>query len=221
MLCPACTGTLPAIEDPYCQRCGTPVPDSQHCVSCALHPPDIDGIRSVFVFDGLVRKAIHELKYGRIKALAEPMAQLMADFASTNRIPAGRVVPVPLHPKRLRSRGYNQSTLLGRAMAKKTSLTMDENVLVRTRDTVSQARTGSAAERRLNVQGAFICPVPLQGDAILIVDDVCTTGATMEACAAALKCAGAGPVWGLTMARETLGAQAVSALENGTAASIK
>jgi ComF family protein len=113
------------------------------------------------------------------------------------------LVPVPLHPKRLRQRGYNQASLLAQELSKIIGLPVDEDALIRAQDVVPQARTKSAAERRQNVRHAFACNRNMADKQILLIDDVCTTGATLDACAIALKTAGASSVWGLTVARET------------------
>ena len=111
-------------------------------------------------------------------------------------------MPVPLHPKRLRERGYNQASLLAKKLSRLGGLPVVEDTLIRVRDALPQARTRSAIERRQNVQDAFVCHQGLEGKQVLLIDDVCTTGATLDACAIALKAAGAGSVWGLTVARE-------------------
>jgi competence protein ComFC len=203
LLCARCSQALPEIEPPVCRRCGTPTGGSRLCRACSSHSPVIEGIRSLFPFEGTARKAVLRLKYGHLKTMAVPLGELMADYLRRNPLPVRLIVPVPLHPKRLRQRGYNQASLLADRVSQITGLPALEG-MVRTRDTVSQTRTMSAAQRRENVAGAFRCRQKLDGESILLVDDVCTTGATLNACARALKAAGAGRVWGITVARETL-----------------
>lgn len=135
---------------------------------------------------------------------AVPLGQMLADFLRSQPLPGDVLMPVPLYRKRLRERGYNQASLLATEIGKHTGQPVAEASLVRLRDTLSQARTASAAERRENVRGAFGCRERLRGHSILLVDDVCTTGATLDACATALKASGAGSVWGLTVAREAV-----------------
>ncbi len=202
LICPSCCQSLPRIKQPFCQGCGTPLTEGNLCPTCISHPLAIAGIRSVFLFGGTVRLAIHQFKYRYLKAMAAPLAQLLADYWRSYPLPGEVLVPVPLHRKRLRERGYNQAALLARAMSKLTGLPVVEGSLLRIRDTVTQARTASAAERRSNVRDAFACPQELHGEKMLLIDDVCTTGATLDACAMALKAAGAGSVWGLTVASE-------------------
>ena len=187
---------------PLCQRCGATVGEGNLCHSCINHPLTIDGIRSVFLFQGTVRQAILQLKYKHLKALAAPLSQLLAEYLGSHPLKGEVIIPVPLYPKRLRERGYNQASLLAKELGKLVGLPVEEDTLIRVKDSVPQARTRSAIERRRNVQDAFACHQPLEGRQILLIDDVCTTGATLDACAIALKAAGAGSVWGLTVARE-------------------
>ena len=113
------------------------------------------------------------------------------------------MVPVPLHAKRLRYRGYNQSSLIARDLGELTGLLVVEGCLIRVKDTPSQARTETVDERHRNVINAFsYTKERINGKGVLLIDDVCTSGATLEACATALKSAGASSVWGLTLARE-------------------
>ena len=110
---------------------------------------------------------------------------------------------VPLHPRRLRERGYNQSSLLTRELAKRIDLPVIEDCLIRVKQAKPQVRASDVRERRSNVADAFVClDEGVIGKRIILIDDVCTSGATLESCAAALKSKGAVSVWGLTLARE-------------------
>ena len=150
-----------------------------------------------------MRQAIHQLKYGNLKALATPLAQLLNDYLLTSPVPGEVLVPVPLHHKRLRERGYNQSHLLAKKLGRLADLPVADDGLTRRRATPPQARTQNVAERRNNVASAFACDDQrLRGKPVLLIDDVVTTGATLNACAAALKATGATSVWALTLARE-------------------
>ena len=112
-------------------------------------------------------------------------------------------MPVPLHKKRLRERGYNQSSLLAKELSKLINLSVVDDCLIRQRHTPSQAKTPTVDERRSNVTGAFTCrDHQLRDKQVLLIDDVSTSGATLNACATALKAAGATSVWGLVLARE-------------------
>lgn len=202
-LCSQCQSALPHLSPPLCAKCGKSLSSGTLCYDCENHPKEIEGIRSLFPFDRVMRQAILQFKYQNVKALAAPLAQLMGEYLSAHPLPADTLVPVPLHPRRLRERGYNQSSLLARELAKLASLPIVEGALLRLKNTPPQTRTNSAEDRQSNVAGAFTCrDQRVEGRRILLIDDVCTSGATLDACATALKAAGATSVWGLTLARE-------------------
>lgn len=199
-ICHTCLKSLSSIEPPICEYCGIPVSQGNLCEVCHQNPSEIDGIRSVYAFDGIVRKAVHQLKYNNLKVIAHPMAQLFHDRLSANDIPYDVLVPVSLHSSRLRERGYNQSALLCRELGKLCDAPVDEKSLVRLRQTTSQTSFDRDG-RRVNVEGAFDCiDGTLAGKNVLLIDDVCTTGATLNSCAAVLKEKGVLSVWGLTFA---------------------
>ncbi len=202
-ICYSCCRSLPRIVPPLCPMCGKPQPSGILCPSCVGWQARIEGIRSPFRFDGVMRQAIYQLKYRNLRALASTLAKLLNDYLGTNPVPGEVLVPVPLHQKRLRERGYNQSSLLAQELGKLTKLPVVDNCLIRQRHTPPQARTSTVDERRSNVADAFTCrDHRLQDRQVLLVDDVSTSGATLDACAAALKAAGATMVWGLVLARE-------------------
>ncbi len=202
-LCTPCLSVLPYLLSPLCTKCGKPLSCGTICYDCEKHPFTFDGIRSLSPYHGLVRQAILQFKYQNVKALAVPLAQLMGTYINSHSLPADTLVPVPLHPRRLRERGYNQSSLLSRELSRLVSLPVVEGALLRARNTPAQTKTNSARDRHSNVAGAFTCRGRrVVGKRILLIDDVCTSGATLNACAAALKSEGAISVWGLTMARD-------------------
>ncbi len=203
LICPDCQKSLARIIPPVCPRCGRPQPSGIICFHCVNWQNGIDGIRSPFRFDGLVRQAIHQLKYKNLRSLSGPMAAILKDYLLQNPLPAEILVPVPLHRKRLRERGYNQSELLARELGKMTGIPVASDILVRVKHMLPQAKTRSVEERRENVQQAFECTGSRQQKKqILLIDDVFTSGATLEACALALKSGGATSVWGLVLACE-------------------
>ena len=172
-------------------------------MNCQAVQFTIEGIRSLFPLQGIVRDAVHQLKYNNLKALAQPLGRLLTDYLHTNPLHGEVLVPVPLHPKRLRQRGYNQSALLAQELGRLMNLPVEVNSFLRSRNTLSQARTANVEERRSNVHGAFKCEGKrLRERVVILIDDVCTTGATLDACASALKEVGVTSVWGLTIARE-------------------
>lgn len=150
-----------------------------------------------------MRSAIHQLKYRNLRAIASTLAHFLGDYYRDGPIPADVLVPVPLHPRRLKERGYNQSLLLARELSRLVGLPLISNCLVRTGAAYSQARTENVKQRWENVVGAFSCRYRImKGSRVLLIDDVTTSGATLDACAAAIKDAGAASVWGLVLARE-------------------
>ncbi|MCD6358390.1 MAG: ComF family protein [Dehalococcoidia bacterium] len=193
------------ITAPLCSRCGRPLSSGSFCADCVRRVPQIDGIRSCLQFDGVVRQMVHSFKYRNVRALAPLLAQFLAEFLSVSELPADALIPVPLHQHRLRERGYNQSQLIARELGALVDMPVFEDVLVRVDDTPTQVKTLNVKMRWENVAGAFACSGrcgDLENRRILLIDDVCTTGATLDACASALRKVGVASVWGLTVARE-------------------
>ena len=201
--CEECLSRVPRIEPPTCVRCGREVEafSPRLCSRCRKASLEIERIRSAVYFEGALRKAVHRFKYEGLTVLANPLGSLMVECWSRHPISADVLVPVPLHRGHLRKRGFNQSALLANELANRLLLPVDEQTLVRHRATTSQFRL-SMAERRENVSGAFKCvSAALAGQSVLLIDDVCTTGSTLEACAVALTDGGASRVQALTLAR--------------------
>ena len=201
-ICAACRQCLPYLVPPLCKSCGRPL-ITDNCPSCRKWKLEINGIRSPYAFEGIMKQAIYRLKYGQWKVLAAPLGGLLAQYVPTASLPMDVLAPVPLHPRRLRERGYNQSAILAREVGRLLDVPVIEGCLERKSNGRAQARTADAAERRRNVHGAFECrDERLKGRRVVIVDDVCTTGATLDACGAAVLRAGAVSAWGLALARE-------------------
>ena len=202
-ICDSCCEKLPLISPPICIKCGRPLTDRNTCPGCIEEPVAIDGIRAPFLFHGVIRKAIHEFKYRNLKAVASSLAGFLYDYLQENPIPGDVLVPVPIHRKRQRERGYNQSSLIARELSRKNGLPIIEDCLIRRINTPPQVRTTSASERRQNIADAFACVNErLKGRQVILIDDVSTSGATLNTCAGVLKAAGAASVWGLTVALE-------------------
>jgi len=206
LICPDCLQKMTFITPPLCPTCGVPFAtegDSGHlCGPCITDPPDYF-TRSATLYAGPVQELIHRFKYGTKVHLCQPLGLIarraVAEFP--DEIP-DVVVPVPLHRKRLRQRGFNQSQLLGKVLAKGWRLPMSVGNLRRVRWTEPQ--TGlDAGDRASNVTGAFAVSKPelLRGRRVLLVDDVLTTGSTMRACVDALKEAEVASVLAVTVAR--------------------
>lgn len=202
--CATCSASAQLAKPPRCPVCWAAQSDVV-CIDCSVEPPVFDGLRAAFVYDGAVRTVVQDLKYRGTTALAGPMAELMAESARTYGLDAGAdiIVPVPLAGLRQRTRGYNQAEALSRPLAGELRITMRPDALRRVRSTPPQARSDDAAARRRNVAAAFRAERrDVEDRRVLLVDDVTTTGATISACAVALKEAGARSVWALTFARE-------------------
>lgn len=202
--CAGC-GRLGAALCPDCRAALAWVPAG--CALVDLSAPDgLDGFRAALWFSGPTQKALHRLKYRHDVGLAETLAGLVTrqlDRPALDRR-VTLIVPVPLSAERLAERGYNQAALLARGLADRWSFRLAPRALSRVRATRSQVGL-SRADRRLNVEAAFTADHRrVRGRAILLVDDTCTTGATLQDCARALKTAGAGAVHGLAIAQAPL-----------------
>ncbi|MHB8377197.1 MAG: ComF family protein [Dehalococcoidia bacterium] len=200
LLCAGCAGALPPADGRRCDCCWMPLARGGLCRHCAEAPPSFDALRSPFILDAGARRLAHELKYGGMTAFAGPMAQLMIERAG---IPvADVVVPVPLHRARERSRGYNQAAMLARHVAAGAGMRSDAGAVRRIRATAPLVKTMHREERLAIMHGAFAArPQRVDGMRVLLVDDVATTGATLDACGTALLAAGARSVRCVTWAR--------------------
>jgi ComF family protein len=173
------------------------------CIACQISPPPFDGLRAAYVYEGVARGLVHSLKYRGVTALGAPIGSLCVAALQEQALQFEVIVPVPLHSMRKRTRGYNQAQLLARHIGQALGVPVESRALERCRRTPQQARSADAEERQRNVAGAFRgWPGTLEGRAVLLVDDVTTTGATLAACAQALKEAGDGWVWAFAFARE-------------------
>lgn len=212
LVCWDCFATLPlrTQERAHCVRCGkTPdgaVGEDYLCDACMRHPPAFDAARSALPFKGDARKLVHELKYKKGTWLRHDLADILAGCVEANYDVGSidLVVPSPLHSARLHKRGFNQSGILAEALARRIHAACGSGLVSRCRDTPSQTKMRSAAERRENVKGAFVVRRPelARARTILVVDDVMTTGATLHEIARALKAAGAWRVFCATLARD-------------------
>lgn len=205
-LCSRCLAGLDTIRPPVCPGCGLPLPPDDpgdRCHLCRITPYKLDGVRSFGQHTGLLRRAIHRLKYEGLAVLAAPLGQAMGE-AWPSLAPdydPSVVVPVPLHKARQRQRGYNQAVLLARELARALGRPVAEGCLFRIRHTRPQVGL-NGSERHANVADAFYCaPGTLAGQRVLLVDDVFTTGATLESAGRAVRQGGALSVWAYTLAR--------------------
>lgn len=199
-ICSSCALTINRIKPPVCPVCVLPLSGRNYC-DCRYWQ-SLDGLTSPFVFRGVIREAILQMKYHNLRAVAPLLAGMMYNHLVTRTVKPDLLVAVPLHRKRLWNRGYNQSELLTRELSRLAGIAISR-CLVKTRDTGSQVKSGNTRARRRNVNRAFGWKgAALHDRNVLLVDDVATTGATLDACANTLKSAGARQVWALTLARE-------------------
>lgn len=201
LLCSRCVAALPLpAAGRRCDRCwllcGTAI-----CARCEAYGPRCSATRACFAYAGSAKQLVTAVKYAGLFALAEPMSRLMAERWHGFDRAVDVVVPVPLHPRRERWRGFNQSSLLAHGVADELRLPYDGSAIRRTRYTPPQVRATGEQERQANVYSAFACrDRRVAGARVLLVDDVTTTGATLGACAGALFEAGADSVYGFAFA---------------------
>jgi len=203
--CKACQRSLAGLPAPLCDLCGYPLSEEEAglCNACRRQaaPAAIAGMRSAAFFEGPLRLALHNLKYKRDIILADTLAWLLVGAWRTYALPGALVLPVPLSPQRFRERGYNQAALLARGFAELAGLPYTQSGATRVRHTATQVGL-SARGRWENLTGAFRAEARVvAGRGVILIDDVCTTGSTLRACAESLMAAGAAAVWGLTVAR--------------------
>lgn len=199
-LCVSCRNSLPFIHPPVCSFCGRPQTEAaDRCPDCIHLRHAYDQVRSVFEYTASLRDMVYRYKYDYEYHYAAAFGPYMAEAAATWSVDA--MLPVPLHPRRLQLRGYNQSELLAEAVCDRRSLPLLTGVLVRVMDTPAQARLGRA-QRIKNLDAAFAVKrqEAVCGKRLILVDDVYTTGSTADCCSRALRAAGADKIYVLTLA---------------------
>ncbi len=211
--CPACLAGFETIPEPVCPRCGAPLepggtePQGALCAACLAEGPDRSlplSVRSLALYAGNVREAILRVKFGKQRPVARSLGLYIIE-QFPRFFPADAfdlILPVPLHPIRLREREFNQSVLLARPLAGRLRIPLELDAAVRVRHTPPQSAL-TEADRRRNLGGAFRVrrPERIRGRSILLLDDVYTTGATLEELARTLLSAGARKVSAITLAR--------------------
>lgn len=202
--CKNCQQETKEIKPPICDICGQAVQTNRVCKRCKTSHPHYKAVRSWAEFNGPIRNAIHDLKYRKNIALGASLSKPLVRLFHQYNWPIDLVTPVPLGKERQRQRGYNQAALLAQPLAHDLQLPYNPNILRRVKETQSQVDL-SFAERQSNVKDAFqAIHQSIQGKEILIIDDVTTSGSTINACADALMKAGTKAVYGLTVARPVL-----------------
>lgn len=188
-LCPGCREGLPWHDAPQCPRCATPTPNGEVCGACLKHPPTFDRAHAALSYLFPLDRLIPRLKYHGALAVAPVLGECLAEACETRPRP-DRLVAMPLHAARIRERGFNHATEIAREVAKRLELPLDAGSCRRVRDTPAQMGLPHDARRR-NLRGAFACAAGLGGLHIGVIDDVMTTGTSLNELAATLKQAGA------------------------------
>lgn len=201
-LCLRCRGQLRLLREPLCPRCGRELTFVSERCNCRVRLRSLRHLRAAAAYEGPLERALQRFKYNGWSGMAPLLAGLLGErLALAGDEPAGFLLAVPLHPRRQRARGYNQAELIADQLGRRFSSPRSPGRLIRVRDTPSQIGL-DRVQRRENVASAFAWHGPrLDGHQVAVVDDVATTGATLEACAVPLRAAGASFVVGLTVAR--------------------
>jgi competence protein ComFC len=202
--CQNCQGQVQLIQETVCEICGERLDAPGRCPDCRVTPPPFTALRSWAVYAGPVRNAILNLKYQGDISLGEILARPLVELVDRLGWKFDLLTPVPTSLARKKRRGYNQASILALPLALGCAVNYRPHSLIKIKNTPSQVGL-TAVQRRENVRQAFqACPKLVRGKAVLVVDDVTTSGATMRACAEALLGAGARQVYGLTLARAVL-----------------
>ena len=198
ILCAACFRELPRLPLTCCPRCALPTTQGEICGRCLANPPHYDSTRAAFRYDFPLDRLIQSFKYGHRLALCVFFAEQLAALAQGLEV--DRIIPLPLHPSRLRERGFNQALELARPLGRALGRPVDSRHCQRIRATEAQAGLPWKA-RSKNIRNAFHCTADFSGQRLLLLDDVMTTGATLDECARTLKLHGAAQVHLLVVAR--------------------
>jgi len=198
-LCASCRTDLPQLPPSRCPVCAEPTPVGEICGACLARPPKFDRVLAPLVYAYPLDRLIQSLKYNANLPVAPLLADWMLPGIADEPLP-DVVVPMPLSTERLRERGYNQALEIARPIAKRIGVPIDVDACVRVRHTEAQSAL-PFARRAENIKGAFVCMTDFTGRSVAVVDDVLTTGATLNELARVLKHCGAVRVTGWTAAR--------------------
>lgn len=198
LLCPGCMADLPLLPAARCPQCCEPTARGERCGHCLAQPPHFDGATAFYRYDFPLDRLIHAFKYGGQLSLAAWFGRQLADAVTGRGF--DRIIPMPLHPSRLRERGFNQSGEIARVVGHQLGISLDVWSCCRSRPNPPQAEL-PLTQRAANVRGVFECIADLSGQRILLIDDVMTSGATLNECARVLKLHGASSVEAAVVAR--------------------
>ena len=189
-----CGAQLKVVRQPYCYQCGKPVdsPEQEYCPDCLKGHHSYTQGCAMLLYEGKVKEAIHKIKYNNKREYLETFAELLARYGE-NKIALWQpevLIPIPMYPKKQKVRGYNQAEILARVIGKKLGIPVMPEMLVRNKKTLPQ-KDLSVSERLKNLSGAFAAgEIPEGIRSVILVDDIYTTGSTIEACARALRASG-------------------------------
>lgn len=201
-ICGECRESLPWVKEPHCKKCGKPIRDAraEYCYDCKVKSHIFEEGRSLWLHQSPVSDAVYAFKYQNRRIYGEVFGEELAEkygcFLKRRQVEL--LVPIPLHKKRRRRRGYNQAELLSRLLSERTGLPMDADTLVRVKATQPQKTLGNK-ERHENIRGAFVSRKRIQCRNVALIDDIYTTGSTLDEAAKILRKAGAEKVYFLTI----------------------
>lgn len=202
-ICDRCLRDLPLVKDPYCMCCGKPLnlKEREYCADCERHSHVYDEGRAVFLYEKGIRLSVNRLKFNNqrysIPFYGEWLLSMLREMEPVWK--AECLVPVPMHPKKRAVRGFDQAVLLGRCLSSLSHIPCREDLLVRTRLTQSSKKLGRTG-RRKNLRGAFrVNPDAVIPESVILIDDIYTTGATMDEASLALRRAGVRRIYFLTL----------------------
>lgn len=197
--CAACDATLPYLVALHCPVCALPTPTGETCGHCLSHPPLFTRTTAAYAYAFPLAQLIQAMKYHEQLALAHTFAEKLSQRIDKDTLP-DYVIPMPLHPTKLRERGFNQSLLLAAELARRHDLELLALACRRVRDTPPQSAL-PWKERNKNMRDAFRCDIDLSGKRVALVDDVLTTGASLNALAKAVQKRGASKIEAWVVAR--------------------
>ena len=200
MICPECEKKLRPIGHPRCYKCGKPIEEGEYCKDCQKHTHIFDQGRGIFVYDGIMRRSVTRYKYYGCREYGDFYAKEMYRYAwkNLNQWKPDLIVPVPIYKSKERLRGFNQAAYLANRLGCYTGIPVDTDLVQKVVKTKSQKKL-NAMQRRKNLEKAFLVTKNIRGKDILVIDDVYTTGSTIDAMAGCLRKRGAKNIYFLTV----------------------
>lgn len=201
-ICSVCRKQITKISGTYCLKCGKPIrhTEEEYCYDCKKNKHVFCGGRALWVHKSPVSDAIYALKYQNRRIYGEifgkELAKQYESYLKKRQI--SLIIPIPLHKRKLRKRGYNQAAIIAQRLGAETGIPVDDRILRRVRETLPQKNLNDK-ERRKNIRNAFEAAGPVNAENIVLIDDIYTTGSTLDEAARTLRRAGAQNVWFLTI----------------------